>query len=170
MLSPLPLNSLTERKSRLLLLTKLKRKGAEETKDAIIRRLYALSAPVRRTPTLDNGTENAQHEEITSEIGLICYFAYSYVWQRRANEHININGLVRWHLPKGTDFSKISEEQIAQIESLTNNRPRKCLGLKRHLKSLLLVLHFEIEVVCLKLTFRMQLFNHLSNIAPAAKF
>ncbi len=127
------LNSLTERKSRLLLLTKLKRKGAEETKDAIIRRLYALPAPMRRTLTLDNGTENAQHEEITSEIGLKCYFAHPYAsWQRGTNEHIN--GLVRWYLPKGTDFSKISEEQIAQIESLINNRPRKCLGFKTPLE------------------------------------
>ena len=51
--SPAALNSLTERKSRLLLLTKLKRKGAEETKDAIIRRLYELPASMRRTLTLD---------------------------------------------------------------------------------------------------------------------
>ena len=131
--SPAALNSLTERKSRLLLLTKLKRKGAEETKDAIIRRLYALPAPMRRTLTLDNGTENTQHEEITSEIGLKCYFAHPYAsWQRGTNEHIN--GLVRWYLPKGTDFSKISEQQIAQIESLINNRPRKCLGFKTPLE------------------------------------
>ena len=131
--SPAALNSLTERKSRLLLLTKLKRKGAEETKDAIIRRLYALPAPMRRTLTLDNGTENTQHEEITSEIGLKCYFAHPYAsWQRGTNEHIN--GLVRWYLPKGTDFSKISVQQIAQIESLINNRPRKCLGFKTPLE------------------------------------
>jgi IS30 family transposase len=36
------LNSLTERKSRLLLLTRLLRKGSEETKLAVIRRLYEL--------------------------------------------------------------------------------------------------------------------------------
>jgi len=49
-------------------------------------------------------------------------------WEHGTNEHIN--GLIRWYLPKGTDFSKISEEQISQIESLINNRPRKCLGFK----------------------------------------
>jgi len=37
-------------------------------------------------------------------------------------------------LPKGTDFSKITEEQIAQIEALINNRPRKCLGFKTPLE------------------------------------
>jgi IS30 family transposase len=127
------LNSLTERKSRLLLLTKLKRKGAEDTKNAVIERLYALPAQMRRTLTLDNGTENAQHEEITAEIGTKCYFAHPYAsWERGTNEHIN--GLIRWYLPKGTDFSKISNEQIAQIESLINNRPRKCLGFKTPLE------------------------------------
>ena len=123
------LNSLTERKTRLLLLTKLTRKGAEETKDAIIDRLYLLPAKMRRTLTLDNGTENARHEEITTEIGIKCFFAHPYSsWERGTNEHIN--GLIRWYLPKGTDFSKISDEQVAHIESLINNRPRKCLGFK----------------------------------------
>jgi IS30 family transposase len=53
-------------------------------------------------------------------------------WQRGTNE--NTNGLIRWYLPKGTDFSKISDERIAQIESLINNRPRKCLGYKTPLE------------------------------------
>jgi IS30 family transposase len=127
------LNSLTERKTRLLLLTKLTRKGAEETKDAIIDRLYLLPAKMRRTLTLDNGTENARHEEITTECGIKCFFAHPYSsWERGTNEHIN--GLIRWYLPKGTDFSKISDEQVAHIESLINNRPRKCLGFKTPLE------------------------------------
>jgi IS30 family transposase len=127
------LNSLTERKTRLLLLTKLKRKGTEETKNAIISRLYALSAQMRRTLTLNNGTENAQHKEITVEIGMKCYFTHSYAsWERGTNEQIN--GIIRWYLPKGSDFSKISNELIAHIESLINNRPRKCLGFKAPLE------------------------------------
>jgi len=84
---------------------------------------------MRRTLTLDNGTENAQHERITASVGIRCFFAHPYAsWQRGTNEHIN--GLIRWYLPKGTDFSKITDRQIAQIESLINNRPRKCLGFR----------------------------------------
>ena len=123
------LNSLTERKSRLLMLSKLDRKGAIETKDAVVRRLEVFPPEGRRTLTMDNGTENAQHQEITSSLDIKCFFAHPYSsWERGTNEHIN--GLIRWYLPKGTDFSKISEEQISQIESLINNRPRKCLGFK----------------------------------------
>ncbi len=45
-----------------------------------------------------------------------------------------INGLIRWYLPKGTDFSKIDKEHIDRIEPLINNRPRKCLGFKTPLE------------------------------------
>ncbi len=124
--SPPVLNSLTERKSRLLMLTKLERKVAAETKRAIVKRLSGLPIKLRRTITLDNGTENTLHEEITAEIGAKCYFAKPYAsWQRGTNEQTN--GMVRWYLPRGTDFRRITEECIAEIESRINNRPRKCL-------------------------------------------
>jgi IS30 family transposase len=127
------LNSLVERKSRLLLLTKLDRKSADLTKDAVVQRLQRLPKKVRRTLTLDNGSENAQHEAITKAIGMQCYFARPYAsWQRGTNE--SVNGLVRRYFPKGTDFSKITDEQVAMVESLINNRPRKCLGYKTPLE------------------------------------
>jgi transposase, IS30 family len=78
---------------------------------------------------MDNGTENAKHEELTATIGIKCYFAHPYAaWQWGSNEQIN--GLIRRYLPKGTDFGKIDKEQIKKIEKLINNRPRKCLGFK----------------------------------------
>lgn len=124
------LNSLVERKSRYLMLTKLDAKTAEATSSTVIERLKDLPTRARRTLTLDNGTENSMHEAITAAIGTRCYFARPYAsWQRGTNEHVN--GLIRWYLPKGTDFSKISDEQIAKIEFLINNRPRKCLGFKK---------------------------------------
>ena len=127
------LNSLVERKSRLLLLTRLGRKSAEQTSETVIHRLGGLPERARRTLTLDNGTENAGHQEITGAIGTRCYFARPYAsWQRGTNEHIN--GLVRWYFPKGTDFCKITDEQVARVELLINTRPRKCLGYKTPLE------------------------------------
>lgn len=127
------LNTLVERKSRLLLITKLDRKSAEQTSESVIRRLGGLPERARRTLTLDNGTENAGHEEITEAIGTRCYFARPYAsWQRGTNEHMN--GLVRWYFPKGTDFGKITEAQVVMVESLINTRPRKCLGYKTPLE------------------------------------
>lgn len=127
------LNTLIERKSRLVLITKLPRKGAAETNKAIINRLKKLPVKGRQTLTLDNGTENAKHEHLSAKLGIKCYFAHPYSsWERGTNE--NTNGLIRWYLPKGTDFSKIAPELIARIEYLLNSRPRKCLGYKTPLE------------------------------------
>jgi IS30 family transposase len=123
------LNSLVERKSRYLKLSRMDRKTAELTNTAIVRRLGALPKKARRTLTLDNGTENAGHEEITKTIGVKCYFADPYAsWQKGAVE--SVNALIRRYFPKGTDFGKITDAQVAWVESRINNRPRKCLGYK----------------------------------------
>lgn len=127
--SRVALNSLVERKSRLLRLTRLPQKSAKATRQAVLARLGRLPPRARKTLTLDNGTENTLHQEITAALGLRCYFSHPYAsWERGTCE--NTNGLIRWYLPKGTDFSTISAEQIAQIEFSLNNRPRKCLGFK----------------------------------------
>lgn len=127
------LHSMTERVTRLLRLTKIKSKSAAETNKAITKALKKLPPKVKRTLTMDNGTENASHEELTETLGIKCYFADPYAaWQRGSNEQIN--GLIRRYLPKGTDFSKIDKDQIKKIEKLINNRPRKCLGFKTPLE------------------------------------
>ena len=35
-----------------------------------------------------------------------------------------------YYFPKGTDFSKITEEQIKHVQDKINNRPMKLLGFK----------------------------------------
>ena len=116
------------------MLTKLPRKSASDTVDVVVTRLKGLPQQARRTLTMDNGTENTGHEQMTARIGIQCYFAHPYAsWERGTNE--NTNGLIRWYLPKGTDFNTITNQQIEQIESSLNNRPRKCLGFKTPLEA-----------------------------------
>ena len=118
------LNSLTERKSGLILLSKLKDKTAQATNDAVIRRIQGMPA---HTLTLDNGSENQYWQELEEETGIKVYHAHPYSsWERGSNE--NANGLVRWYFPKGTDFRNVTDEQVAVVEYKLNTRPRKRLG------------------------------------------
>lgn len=120
------LNTLVERKSGFLFMTKVNNGTANETSQAVINRLNLLPKNKRRTLTLDNGSENSGHKIITSALGTKCYFARPYhSWERGTNE--NTNGLIRYYFPKKTDFAKISEEEIKRVENILNNRPRKRL-------------------------------------------
>lgn len=79
-----------------------------------------------KTWTVDNGKEFANHQAISESTDIKIYFAKPYhSWERGANE--NTNRLIRKYLPKQTDFSTITEEQIQYIEDQLNNRPRKAL-------------------------------------------
>jgi len=93
------------------------------------RRLGNLPANLRQTLTRDRGAENLGYQELEDTLGIRCFFAHPYhSWERGANE--NVNGLIRRYLPKGTDFSTVSDDALKRIEYLLNSRPRKRLGWK----------------------------------------
>ncbi len=120
--------SLTERKSRLTLLAKVKRKTAELTSRSIRRLLEPIASKVF-TLTSDNGKEFARHQEIAKALRANFYFAHPYSsWERGLNE--NTNGLIRQYFPKKHDFTTITEKDISMVINKLNNRPRKCLGFK----------------------------------------
>jgi IS30 family transposase len=101
--------------------------GADAVADAVIERMTALPSWFASTLTWDNGKEMARHQRITAQAGIQVYFADPYSpWQRGSNE--NTNGLLREYLPKGTDLSRYTAEQLQAIEDELNDRPRKRLG------------------------------------------
>jgi len=124
------LNSLVDRKSGLLLLSKLSAKTAHATREVVSKRLANLPA---HTLTVDNGPENQEWRETEEATNARVYFAHPYhSWERGTNE--NTNGLVRRYFPKGTDFRNVSDEEIARVEYALNTRPRKRHGFKSPLE------------------------------------
>lgn len=127
------LNTLVDRKSGYVFITKIADGSANETANAVIRRLKDVPSNFKRTITWDNGKENAKISTIENELSVDCYLAHPYhSWERGTNE--NTNGLIRWYLPKKTDFAKISHKEISDIEMSLNMRPRKRLGYKTPLE------------------------------------
>jgi len=119
--------SLVDRKSKLTLLAKMDGKYANQVPRLIKKCLKRLPKKIiGHSITFDNGKEFSQHEEITKQTKLRCYFATPYhSWERGLNEHTN--GLVRQYCPKGTNLNDYSEADIQYIEDQLNNRPRKVL-------------------------------------------
>jgi IS30 family transposase len=100
---------------------------ADRVERSIRGRLQQLPPELRQSITFDNGSEFARHAELTAAAGVACYFANPYsAGERGANE--NANGLARQFFPKGTNFSRVSDAAVAEVERLLNDRPRKCLG------------------------------------------
>ncbi len=140
-----------ERRTGRMLAARPFDKSAPARSQAMISKLAPLPKEARKTMTLDNGLENADHKRITKQTGTRIYFARPYAsYQRGRNE--NGNGLIRWYLPKTTDLDDFTEQQIDDIIELINNRPRKRLGFLTPNEV------FKIEMN--KLKFKGQNFNH----------
>ena len=117
-----------ERKKRKRHLIKIRAKTAEAVAEGIakLRVLYgAQFSQVFRTITCDNGSEFARLQEAVPETKV--YYAHPYApWERGTNE--KQNALVRYFIPKGTDMTNLSEEDVQRVVDWINTLPRKILG------------------------------------------
>lgn len=122
--------TIVDRASKYAYLTLVPQATAENIRAVMSQRLNLLSQKsLIQTYTADNGKEFASHEKIVEDLGGAFYFAKPYhSWERGLNEHTN--GLVRQYFPKGTDFTILTHEEVAEVERRLNNRPRKILNFK----------------------------------------
>lgn len=118
------IGTLVERLTRFTLLVRLPNKDAHTVRKAFAEEFRYLPQGLKRTLTYDQGQEMAQHKLFTKDTNITVYFAHPHApWERATNE--NTNALVRQFFPKGTDFNKVSKEQLKEVQELLNDRPRK---------------------------------------------
>jgi len=102
-------------------------RSAEKVNEALARAIAELPDELCRTITWDQGSEMASHERFSIDTGIQIYFCDPHSpWQRGSNE--NTNGLLRQYMPKGTDLSQHSADDLRRFAASLNNRPRKTLG------------------------------------------
>jgi len=117
---------LHERSSRHLRLTRQPNKAASPVLASLVHRLEPLPPPWRQSITFDNGTEFAEHYQLTRRLGLPTFFCDPHKpWQKGGIE--NAIGRMRRHLPRKTDLATLPPQELDACVQRYNNTPRKCL-------------------------------------------
>jgi len=123
------IGTLVERTSLFVALVKMDSASAKDARKGFSHVLNRIDAQKRLSMTYDQGKEMAYHKKLAKSTGIKVYFADPHSpWQRGRNE--NTNGLLRQYLPKGTDLSVFTQDQLDQIAWELNTRPRKTLNFR----------------------------------------
>lgn len=118
--------SINDRMTGMIKISEITAKDAPQVEQKIVEILTQWKS-LLHTLTSDNGKEFANHVAIKNAVEVDLFFAKPHhPWERGSNE--NGNRLIRQYFPKGTDFTTISDQQVANVETILNNRPRKRHG------------------------------------------
>ena len=99
---------------------------ADVVRAALASSFRGLPVEQRLSLTWDRGCELAEHQELTTELGLPVYFCDKRSpWQRGTNE--NTNRLLRQYLPENGDLRQFSQQEPNELADKINTRPRKVL-------------------------------------------
>lgn len=119
--------TMTDRASRLLVGGRARAHSSAEVAKVEVR---ALAGRPLETVTPDRGKEFANHREVSRALGGVPFYFCQphHPWQKPTVE--NTNGPIREFFPKGTDFSRVTDEEVQEVFEKINDRPRKVLGFR----------------------------------------
>jgi len=114
----------TDRRGQLpVLRTKMDDATAPSALAGYTAKLKSIAEPMRASLTCDQGEAMSRHAELAAQTGVKACFCDSHNrWRRGTCE--NTEGLRRQYLPKGTDLSACSRDELEAIADSLNGRPR----------------------------------------------
>lgn len=118
-----------ERKAKYVVIHRLSDGTAEETEEALMKSILSFPTPLWKTITFDNGKEGVNHGNLRRTFSLETYFCDPYASYQKGGVE-QANGIIRRFLPRDTDMSRITNQDIYAIQETINNIPRRSLGYK----------------------------------------
>jgi IS30 family transposase len=83
--------------------------------------------PEWKSMTTDNDLLFAHHKKLEKILGITIYFCHPYhAWEKGEVE--NINGIIRFDIPKSSDISKYSKTFIEKLEAKLQRKIYECLN------------------------------------------
>ncbi len=135
---------LHERTSRLTAIVKTDSRRAMPTAKTLARWLKPLPKRLRRSLTIDNGTEFAEHHRLHKKPRLPTFFCDPHSpWQKGGIE--NAIGRIRRFLPRKTDLETLTPQDLDRFIHAYNHTPRQCLDFRTPAEVFSKVLHFKWE-------------------------
>lgn len=116
-----------ERKAKYVLIHRLSNGTAEETDGAIQDSILSLPQYLWKTLTFDNGKEGVNHGRLRQEYDIQTYFCDPYASYQKGGVE-QTNGIIRHFLPRDTNMSKITQQDIYEIQQKINHTPRRSLN------------------------------------------
>jgi len=119
--------TVTCRKLRVTFIEIIYDVSIDEVHEAFLR--IKVRFPEMKTITLDNDILFKMHKTLANLLGLKIYFCHPYhSWEKGSIE--NVNKFIRKYIPKGSDISRYSKNEISLIEKKCNQRFMACLNFK----------------------------------------
>ncbi len=114
---------LLDRRSRFCYIRKLKNKTAAHISKHI-KDCLGKQKDLIHTITFDNDYAFADHMRIAKQLKVQTYFTHPYTSQEKGSVENRI-GQLRRFFPKGTDFDKVTHQQVKAVENKLNKRPMR---------------------------------------------